>query len=78
MGLVDEEEGSIYLAVWKINAAESGILIDLSKNLTPNSSAEMLYPADDKKISFSLDGGKLRVKFPANEQYSARMLKIKI
>ena len=78
LGLVDEEEGNIFLAVWKINATENEILIDLSKNLTPTSYAKMLYPVGDKKVSFSLDEGKLRVKFPADEKYSARMLKIKI
>ena len=76
LGLVGEDE--ILLAVWKINAKESEVEIDLSTRLSESSRAEMLYPVADKKVKFTLNSGKLKLSFPEDKQYMARMIKIKI
>lgn len=76
LGLVKGNE--LLLAVWKINAKESEVEIDLSSRLSSDSCAEMLYPAGDKKVGCSLNTGKLKLCFPDDKQYMARLLKIKI
>jgi alpha-galactosidase len=78
LGLVSEEDGEILLAVWKINAKESEIEIDLSSRLSASARIQMLYPAADTKVDFSLNAGKLKLRFPEDKQYMARLLKIKL
>lgn len=78
LGLVCEDENEILLAVWKINAKESNVFIDLSARIGDAASAKILYPRNDGKVDFALSRGTLRVNFPEDKKYMARMFRIKL
>lgn len=78
-GLINKEKTEMYLAVWKINAAEDEIIIDLSKYAGEDASAEMIYPRRDERCRYSYAKSikRLTVKTP-EDKYIARFFKIKL
>ena len=76
LGLLSETDGEMILAVWKIGASEQSVAVDLSKYVTENASAELIYPAE-KGCDFSFIGGRLSAKLCGNENM-ARLFKIKL
>ncbi len=76
LGLLSETDGEMILAVWKIGASEQIVAVDLSKYVTENASAELIYPAE-KGCDFSFNGGRLSAKLCGNENM-ARLFKIKL
>lgn len=76
-GLINKEKTQMYLAVWKVDARDDEVVIDLSKYAGANSSAEMIYPRNDKKCGFTYAKSvkRLTVKM-SDEKYMARLFKI--
>lgn len=52
MGLGNEEKTRLYLFVWKVNAREEEVTIDLSRYIKEGAEATMLYPEQDDRCSF--------------------------
>lgn len=52
MGLGNEEKNRLYLFVWKVNAREEEVTIDLSRYIKEGAEATMLYPEQDDRCSF--------------------------
>ena len=77
LGLVDQEAGEMILALWNIGAKEKSVSVDLSRFEKDTSSAELIYPREDTRVSFSFDAGRLNVDFGSRDGYFARMFKIK-
>lgn len=79
VGLVNEEKTEMYLAVWKVNAADDETIIDLSKYAGEDASVEMIYPQCDRKCVYSYAKAvkRLTLKTPENK-YVARLFKIKL
>ena len=77
LGLVDEDAGEMLLALWNISANEKSVSIDLSRFAKESSCAELIYPRNDGRVSFTFEDGKLDVDFGQREGYFARMFKIK-
>ena len=78
-GLINEEKSHLYLAVWKVNARDDEVMIDLSKYISGNACVEMIYPQNDDKCSFIYAHAtkKLTVKMDKCK-YMARLFEIKI
>ena len=77
LGLVDEDAGEMLLALWNIGAKEKSVSIDLSRFAKKSSCAELIYPRNDGRVSFTFEDGKLDVDFGNRDGYFARMFKIK-
>jgi alpha-galactosidase len=76
LGLVDETEKEIILAIWNIGANERSVSIDLSRFVKNNFAVELIYPKEDSRVKFSTGCGKLDLDFGDNG-YFARMFKVK-
>ena len=79
VGLINEEQTHMYLAVWKVNARDDEVMIDLSKYISGNADVKMIYPQNDDKCSFKYSDAlkKLTVKMDKNK-YMARLFEIKM
>lgn len=53
LGITDQERKKIYLAVWKINAPEDTVTIDLSSYAGKNAKIRRIYPEKDDKGKFT-------------------------
>lgn len=78
-GLVDRKKGKLLLAIWNINAHKKTAVFDVSKWASNNSSARIVYPANDEKAVCVFNGRnkKLSVKLP-DAKYSARLIEISL
>ncbi len=77
LGLINDENKTMYLAVWRVNACQDEIMIDLSKYVGQGASVEMLYPRNDTKCPFTYANALRRLTVKAEgEKYMARLFKI--
>ena len=76
-GLINEEKTHMYLAVWKVNAPDDEVMVDLSKYIRGNADVKMIYPINDGKCGYYYaDAIKtLTVKMGKNK-YMARLFEI--
>ena len=77
VGLMNEEKTHMYLAVWKVNALEDEVMLDLSKYISGDADVKMIYPSNDDKCGYSYAVAlkKLTVKMDKNK-YMARLFEI--
>lgn len=79
VGLINEEENRMLLAVWRLKGDEESYKINLSKFKSKVLKIEQLYPADNSystKSNFYEDAGTLEVFL--KEQNTARFFEIKV
>jgi len=78
-GLINEEKTHMYLAVWKVNARDDEVMIDLAKYISGKADVKMIYPKNDDKCSFKYSDAlkKLTVKMDKSK-YMARLFEIKM
>lgn len=78
-GLINEQKTQMYLAVWKVDAKDEEVSIDLSKYAGADAEVEMLYPKKDVKCPFVYAKSlkRLTVKM-SGERYMARLFKINL
>ena len=77
VGLMNEEKTHMYLAVWKVNAPDDEVMVDLSKYIRGNADVKMIYPSNDDKCGYNYAGAikTLTVKMDKNK-YMARLFEI--
>lgn len=79
VGLINEEKTHMYLAVWKVNAYDDEVMIDLSRYISGDADVKMIYPHNDNKCSFKYADAvkKLTVKMDKSK-YMARLFEVKM
>lgn len=79
VGLVNEEKTKMYLAVWKVDAPNDEIMIDLSKYIKDKATVKMVYPQKEEgcRFTYSDAAKRLTVKLEGNK-FMARMFEITI
>lgn len=78
-GLINEEKTEMYLAVWKVNAPEDEVMIDLSKYAKEQAEVEMIYPRRDEKCAYTYAKSIKRLTVKTGEdKYVARLFKVKL
>ncbi len=77
LGLTNEENSEILLAVWKIEDNNDTYTVDLSKYISKKSKIELIYPRNDNvcRYNFSPQVGKLTVSLKGKDNM-ARLFKI--
>lgn len=76
-GLLNEKRTKIYLAVWKVDAPNDEVMIDLSRYINGKANVKMIYPKEDKKCRFTYSDtvGRLTVRL-SGERFMARLFEI--
>lgn len=77
MGLMNEEKTKMYLSIWKVNAPDDEVMVDLSKYISGDADVKMIYPKNDEKCSYRYAKAikKLTVKME-KAKYMARLFEI--
>ena len=76
-GLINREKNKIYLAVWKVDAPNDDIVIDLARYINGDARVNLVYPQNDNKCKFNyaVSTKKLTVKLEGSK-YMARLFEI--
>lgn len=76
-GIMNEEKTKMYLSVWKVNAYEDEVMVDLSKYIGGDADVKMIYPHNDDKCSYHYAKAlkKLTVRMDKSK-YMARLFEI--
>lgn len=77
VGLINSEKSKIYLAVWKVDAPDDDIIIDLAQYIRDDAVVNLVYPQNDDrcKFNYAVSTKKLTIRLEGNK-YMARLFEI--